>query len=48
MISHLVFSLFIELETPNKSSIKFGSYDVEGLKDGAQLHMFKTLGNLSW
>jgi len=49
MIDHMTVSFFVENdESPNKSSIKFGSYDTIGLRPGKKLQMIRTAHKGTW
>jgi len=46
LIDHMIVSFYTRLD--QKSSIKFGSWDEEGVKDGANLQMLKTVDVEEW
>ena len=46
MIDHLIISFYTNSES--QSSIKFGSWDEEGVKDGSSLEMLKTDSESEW
>jgi hypothetical protein len=46
-IDHMIASFYITKSAGNSSSIKFGSYDEEGIAPGASLAMYRARG-LDW
>ena len=46
-IDHMVASFYIKGSSGNSSSIKFGSYDEQGIAPGAQLAMYRARG-IEW
>lgn len=49
MIDHMTVSFFLENEElPNKSSVKFGSYDPIGLRADKELYMIRTAHKGTW
>ena len=48
VIDHMTFSIYLRPEAGNSSCIKFGSFDTEGLTEGTQLKIIRTIGINSW
>ena len=44
----MVFSIYLRPESGSSSSIKFGSYDYEGLTAGIKLKTVRTTGRNTW
>ena len=49
LIDHMTVSFFVENDNvPNKSTIKFGSYDKIALRPGTELQMLRTAHKGTW
>jgi hypothetical protein len=44
----MTFAIYMSSDNSTGSSIKFGSYDTEGIKDGEELSLIRTNKNDSW
>jgi hypothetical protein len=48
VIDHLTFAIYIESQDPERSDIKFGSYDTARIEEGHTLQMIETLNDTTW
>ena len=48
LIDHMTMSFYLRESTGNSSSIKFGSYDGEGINPGSTLEIYRTKGLDKW
>ena len=48
LIEHMVFALYTSVRNDIPSTLKFGSYDPSGIKDGEQLTYIQTRNSTTW
>ena len=48
IIEHLIVAVYTRMETNIQSSIKFGSWDTAGLKDGETMTFIRTYESHTW